>query len=65
LALDDDYAAYCLDEALAHWGGWIMGEIEKVDGKTTQEITNKQEMLLNKLLRGGTIFAEPRPPRAR
>jgi hypothetical protein len=59
VAIDEAYAAYCFDEAVFVLGSYIESELEKVEGKTMQEIEGKQTLLLNKLLSGKSRFAEP------
>ena len=59
LALEDEYAAYCLDEGVAYFGNQIEGELNKVEGKTVAETVAMRERLLIKLLKGQSPYAEP------
>lgn len=47
LAIEDNYVAYCFDEAVATWGTYIVNELDKITGKTDKEINRKR---YNKLL---------------
>lgn len=48
VAIDDEYVAYCLDQAVFHVGTTIKSELESVEGKTDQELTAKRQAILNK-----------------
>lgn len=48
LAIDDDYVAFCIDQAVFHVGVTIRSDLDGVEGKTSQEIAQKREQVLNK-----------------
>jgi hypothetical protein len=62
-SIDDPYVAYCLDEAVAMIGGWITGELEKVEGKTQKAVEVRREFVLKRLLTkgSGARFQTPTP----
>jgi hypothetical protein len=59
---EGSYEAYCLDEAVFIWGGWVQQELQKVKGKTEAAVQRGQErkltMLLGKTKQPGT-FRDP------
>jgi len=50
--IEDEYAAWCFDEAVHRWGSFVQGELAKVDGKNRQQIEGRQERVLRRLLKG-------------
>lgn len=62
-SIEDPYVAYCLDEAVSMIGSWIMGELEKVEGKTPQAVQARRELVLKRLLTkgSGARFQTPTP----
>lgn len=44
------YRAYCFDEAVGTWGNYIVGELEKCEGKNEKEVSRKRHNMLLKLL---------------
>jgi hypothetical protein len=50
--IEDTYVAYCLDQAVATWGGFVETELGKVEGKNSQDIESKQRAILTRLLGG-------------
>lgn len=66
LAIEDDYVAYCLDQAVGYFGRHLEAELEKAgsDTKTAEEAEHKRRLILDKYLgeegkpqRG--LFADP------
>lgn len=50
LNIDNDYHAYCLDEAVSTWGSHVTSELEKLEGKTDKEVRTKRDRKLLQLL---------------
>ena len=50
LNIENDYYAYCFDEAVATWGSYVTSELEKVEGKNDKEVSNKRHRRLLQLL---------------
>lgn len=50
LGIDNDYHAYCLDEAVATWGSYVKSELDKVEGKNDKEINAKRQRKLLQLV---------------
>jgi len=50
LGVDEPYAAYCLDQAVSAWGGYIVSELEKVEGKDEKKVAAKRQRRLLQLL---------------
>jgi hypothetical protein len=50
LALGDQFAAYCIDNAVAEWGMAVEAQLNKVEGKTDKERMVKAERTLRKWL---------------
>src|SRR5262245_12895218 len=50
LDVDDTYAAYCLDQAVFHFGSQLSAELESVEGKTAADIKRRQEVILRNWL---------------
>lgn len=50
LGIVDEYAAYCLDEAVAEFGALVSGALNEVEGKTAQVVKAKQELVLKSML---------------
>lgn len=63
LAIEDEYAAYCLDQACGEWGAHVRSELEKVEGKTRAQVEQHQLLTLRRLLGEDSIdpgsFAAP------
>lgn len=62
LGIDDDYVAWCIDQAVFHFGVEVEGALNKVEGKTKSEIERKQRQVLDKYLRDKNSprrFADP------
>jgi hypothetical protein len=55
------WEAYCLDEAVFMWGGWVSQQLEKVKGKTEAQVQRGQEMKLAQILgtEGKGRFRDP------
>jgi len=58
------YEAYCINEAVLHVGSTIQVQLERVEGKTQQQIGQGQSRLLERLLYPGKevsskAFADP------
>jgi hypothetical protein len=50
LAIEDDYVAYCLDQAVGYLGRTIESELNKVEGKTEIETEQKRKIILDRFL---------------
>lgn len=50
MAIQDDYVAYCLDQAVGHFGRTVEAELDKVEGKTAEERTHKRQRVLERFL---------------
>jgi hypothetical protein len=50
LAIEDRYAAYCLDTAVAEFGRALENELSAVKGKTDKEIAVKSKRIINRWL---------------
>ena len=59
LAIEDAFAAYCLDEAVAWFGTHIESELDKIEGKNARETAFKRETLLKRILGGRPQYADP------
>jgi hypothetical protein len=56
----DEYSAYCLDEAVLHFGNLVEAELEKApSGKTAEETMAKRSLVLRRILEGRSLFADP------
>ena len=40
--IDDPYLAFCFDEAVATWGGYIKSELEKIEGKKEKDVQKRR-----------------------
>lgn len=58
---DDDYLAYCVDEACGEWGSFVRHKLEQVEGKNEKSTEGQRQLLLKKLLEGSAAeqFAAP------
>ena len=50
LGVADPWTAYCLDNAVAHFGTSLEAELESITGKTDGEITKKRKRTMEKWL---------------
>lgn len=64
MGVDDPYVAYCLDQAVGHFGRTLQGELDSVDAKDAADGEYKRRRILEKYLgeedkpsRG--MFADP------
>jgi hypothetical protein len=48
MALDDEYVAYCFDQAIGYIGRAIEGELGKVDAKNETEAEHKRKLVFEK-----------------
>lgn len=48
--MEDEYSAYCLDQAVGYFGRTLEAELNKVEGKSDAEIEQKRQRLLDKYL---------------
>jgi hypothetical protein len=48
--IENDYHAYCFDEAVATWGNHVVSELESIEGKNAKETAKKQKAKLLALL---------------
>lgn len=46
--MDDPYAAFCFDSAVATFGQALDGELQAVEGKKKSDIENKQRRILER-----------------
>jgi hypothetical protein len=62
--LDDDYLAYCLDQAVGYVGRAIQAELDKVEAKTESEAERKRKLVFERFF-GDTqkpsrgLYADP------
>lgn len=59
--IEDEYVAYCFDEAVALIGNFITGELEKIEGKNVKQIEGRRQAALARLLGQRPKFKEPIP----
>lgn len=62
LGIDDDYLAYCIDEAVGEYGSFVRGELEQVEGKNAKEVQGRRELVLRRLLtaeKEADLYATP------
>lgn len=50
VSVQDEYAAFCLDEAVMYFGSFVKQKLQEVKGKNEAEIEGKQKLILKKLL---------------
>jgi hypothetical protein len=50
LRITDDYAAYCLDQAVGYFGRTVEAELDKVEGKNRDETEQKRSRVLDRYL---------------
>lgn len=50
MAVEDEYVAWCLDQAVFHFGASLTAELEGVEGKNKGEIERKQRRILDRVL---------------
>ena len=48
--IKDDYRAYCIDQVVAYWGNYVMGELDSIKGKDEKSISRKRHQRLMKLM---------------
>lgn len=48
LSIDDEYVAFCLNQAVFHVGITIKSELEGVEGKNSREIEQKRARIIDK-----------------
>lgn len=48
MAIEDEYVAYCLDQAIGYIGRAIEGELEKIEAKTEQEAEQKRKLVFER-----------------
>jgi len=58
---DDEYVAYCFDQAVGYVGRRIENELESVEGKNDAEIKHKREIVLSRYFSDNKVsgFADP------
>lgn len=61
LNIEDDYAAFCLDEGLAEMGGFIQSELKKIKGKKQKVVDARRAAMLEAIITGNPAkrFADP------
>lgn len=59
VAVDDPYAAYCLDTAVGEFGRALDAELNNVEGKTKKEIKMKSDRILRRWLDMPLRFRDP------
>lgn len=50
LRIEDDYVAYCLDQAVGHFGRVVENELQSVEAKTVEEANYKRRQILDQYL---------------
>ena len=50
MRIEDDYVAFCFDEAVTEFGYTIKNELDKVKGKNEKSTQGQRHALLRKLL---------------
>ena len=48
--IEQEYYAYCFDEAIGAWGTYVTNELEKIEGKNDKEVSRKRHNRLLQLL---------------
>lgn len=51
LQIEEPYTAYCLNQAVSHFGAYVTGELEKIEGKDSKAVARKRQQKLEQLLR--------------
>ncbi len=59
IAIEDEYTAYCFDQAVAVFGNVVSNELESVEGKTKKSVTQKRNRILDKYLGIKPKFMDP------
>ena len=59
LGVSDPWTAFCLDNAVVHFGTSLEAELESVEGKTSAEITKKRTRIMEKWLDIPRRFKSP------
>ena len=59
LGIEDEFLAFCFDDAVAHFGGLMDQELDKAPGKTPEERSANRQMILRRIIEGKELFAEP------
>lgn len=64
VGISDEYLAYCLDEAIYHWGSFVQGKLDEIEAKNSKERKNKTAKVLGDLLKlpDSQRFKAFRPP---
>jgi hypothetical protein len=53
VGVDDEYVAYCLDQAVNYFGSQLSERLESVDAKTPAEGKRKRQQILDAVLTPG------------
>jgi hypothetical protein len=61
MAVDDEYAAFCLDEACLHFGDQVKAAMDAVEDKNPRMQRGKRENVLRQMLGMPRKFASPIP----
>lgn len=61
--IQDPYVAYCFDQAVSIWGGYVERELDKIEGKNEKQVATKRRNKLMQLLEASDKqrFRSPRP----
>lgn len=59
LAIDDEYVAYCLDQAVSYFGRMLEADLDGVEGKDAEEQNWKRKRILDRYLNGGEEKPSP------
>lgn len=59
LGVSDPWTAFCLDNAVAHFGTSLEAEMDAVEGKTSAEINKKRQRIMEKWLDLPRRFKSP------
>lgn len=57
--MQDPYAAYCLDNAVAEFGRAVESDLAEVEGKTKKEVAKKSERVLRRWLDMPQQYRDP------
>lgn len=60
--ITDPFVAYCFDEAVATFGNFVKGELDKVEGQSKDAIEGAQAFLLKALLSDDESARYAAPP---
>lgn len=50
LCIEDEYSAFCLDQAVYHFGSTLNSRLEAVEGKTAKDVERQRQRILDEVL---------------